>query len=579
MSRRFSLAGIALPLLLLLPAHLEAQTWPRDITGTPAAECAALDANGTPQLCGPSNPLPVTGSTALSGGTGTSSAGQNWFLSQPPGFNPFVRLNGTSDTLQPWLFFLDDINLVAFGAGNAPNSTVHRWSSTNGGKSWTAVSQSAALCGGFQLASVLKVPTNNYIFACGGVIANTFFTGDGIQFTSRTATGALPSNVRNNIAQNVATVLVSSPDGTATNNDTICRSANSGTTWNCAIMPAITGWTGGANGFSVANSAQAAQSFAAPSANNWLVAGNSKTTSVGKILRSTDDGLNWTEVFSGGSAIGAVQCLTSTLCLTAAGQQIQRSTDGGASWTTIVTTGPAGANTNWNAVIPFSDTVAVVAPFGAASTPVHFYRTVDGGLTWGDQQSSPCVRNTGVAQPVASVAVRNGRAVVVSNYLSLTTGGPCAHYSSLGTGGTAVTGPLGVAWEIGADGSGPMSQGNPQVPFTVAPTQGLNLFNSQATGAANTAVVVTIAAVADQRAHIDRVEASCSAGTSSLTIVDTSNGVTLWTTLTGEVGVARFRQPFTPKSLTGPTQSTITITLAACGVGNAGTLIVHADRF
>jgi len=180
---------------------------------------------------------------------------------------------------------------------------------------------------------------------------------------------------------------------------------------------------------------------------------------------------------------------------------------------------------------------------------------------------------------LASMAVRNGRAVVESNYGALTAGGPCVHYSSLGTGGTAVTGPLGVPWEIGADGSGPVSQGNAQVPFSVAPGQGVNLFNSQTTGAANTAVVVTLTGVADQRFHIDRVEASCSAGTSNITIVDTSNGVTLWTTLTGEVGVARFRQPFTPKSLTGPTQSTITITLATCGVGNTGTLIVHADRF
>jgi len=213
---------------------------------------------------------------------------------------------------------------------------------------------------------------------------------------------------------------------------------------------------------------------------------------------------------------------------------------------------------------------------------VHFYRTVDGGLTWGDIAAAPCARDNGTSQGVASVAVRNGRAVVQSSYSSLTTGSPCVHYSALGTGGTAVTGPLGVPWAISAEGWGPVSQGNSQIPFSTAPTQGINLFNSQTTGAANTAVVVTIAAVADQRVHVDRVEASCSAGTSSITIVETpfgQAGVTIWSTLAGEVGVARLRQPFTPKSLTSGTQSSIAITLATCGVGNTGTLIVHADRF
>jgi len=572
------LVGLA---LLLLATAVGAQTWPRDVTGTPAAQCSALDANGAPQLCGPSNPLPVSGGGAISGGTGTSSAGQNWFLAQPPGFNPFILPDGTSNGRTVFMSFLDDINLVGFQGGN-PNNTVGQFRSADGGKTWTTVSQSAALCGGFQIDSVVKVPgPNGYAFLCGGAGLGVFFTGDGIQFTNRTATGAQPGGIRN-AALNVSTILVASPDVSATTNDTICRSADNGTSWNCATMPAITGWTSGASGFSIANGVtRAAQAFEGLAANIWLVAGNSKT-GVGKILRSTDDGVNWTEVFSGGSAIAVVQCLTSTLCLSVRNQEIFRSTNGGVSWTTVVSTGPAGAATNWNAVIPFSDTVAVVAPFAGANSGtvarVHFYRTVDAGLTWSDIPAAPCARDNGVAQNVASVAFRNGRAVVQSSYSSLTFGSPCVHYSSLGTGGTAVTGPLGVPWAITAEGFGPVAQGNPQIPFSVAPGQGVNLFNSQTTGAANTAVVVTIAAVADQRAHVDRVEASCApAGTASLTITD--GGVTVWSTVAAEVGVARFRQPFTPKSLTGTTQSAVVITLATCGVGNAGTLIVHADRF
>lgn len=103
-----------------------------------------------------------------------------------------------------------------------------------------------------------------------------------------------------------------------------------------------------------------------------------------------------------------------------------------------------------------------------------------------------------------------------------------------------------------------------------------NLLNTHQVGAANTAVVATIAAAPTQHGHIYSFESRCSAGTSSITIAD--GGITIWSTAGAEVGTNNFTRQF-PVALTGLTNSAVTVTLAACGVGNTGTLMVQADRF
>ncbi len=590
--RRLLLALVTVVLGLAGAELAGAQTWPRDVTGTPAAECAALDASGTPQLCGPSNPLPVSGSGPLTGASsGAQSAGLNWFLSNPPDFNPFNV--GASPLAVPFVSFLDDINLVAFQANN---NAVNQYRSANGGQSWTLTGTSTSIFGAFFLEGTARLPSGTFVFMSGEISPNSPFwlSNDGFQFTRQTASGLTGQPNHSLHLGSDGVTLLSAASGAGAANDTVCRSTTSGTSWACATIGAITGYQG-TGFFQVLGSSGGGQSFGtqafeSPATNTWLVVGRDTTTTEPFILRNTNNGASasWVQVFrdtgiaQNTALAGGIKCLTSQLCLAVAGtgQRIYRSTDGGATWSIIVTSGPSGANTDWIGVAGFNSTTAVIIPFGAGGTGAsepNFYRTVDGGLTFTSTGAvATCARNTGVAQGLGSIDVRSGRAVVISRYLAVTAGGPCAHYSSLGTGSTAVAGPLGVPWGIDARGFGPVYQPDTLTPFTVAPAQGLNLFNSNTTGAANTAVTVTITAAPTQRAHVYRIEASCSVGTSTVTVTD--GGTNIWATLAAEVGAARYRQQFTP-AITSSTNSALVVTLATCGVGNAGTLIVHADQY
>lgn len=110
-------------------------------------------------------------------------------------------------------------------------------------------------------------------------------------------------------------------------------------------------------------------------------------------------------------------------------------------------------------------------------------------------------------------------------------------------------------------------------------TQGFTLFNSQTTGAANTAVTATIAAAASVRAQLYEINAYCSAGTATLTVTD--GGTTIWATNGAEVpstAATRFVKQW-PTALTGATNSAMVVTLGTCGVGNTGTLAVQASRW
>ncbi len=108
------------------------------------------------------------------------------------------------------------------------------------------------------------------------------------------------------------------------------------------------------------------------------------------------------------------------------------------------------------------------------------------------------------------------------------------------------------------------------------PIQGATLFNSETTGAADTAVTLTIAAAANTRAHVYTVDARCSATTSSVTITD--GGFTRFSTTSTEIGTTRTRIQW-PVGLTGLTNSAVVVTLATCGAANTGTLSVQADRY
>ncbi len=574
------LLGVALGLGLARSA--DAQTWPRDVTGTPAAQCSALDAAGAPQVCSPTNPLPVSSTASSTPLTGGSVNGRNWLYAQPPGFNPFVRVDGGSPGVSTRVLceFLDDINVICFGVGTGTNN--HIWRSQNGGQTYTPIVQTGVIggSGAFNPNSMVRLASGIFVVASqpGGGGAESFWTTlDGVNWTVSTCTGCGSLGGAATAVTQGSTGRILATAGTGGPTAVLCNDGiSSGVSWTCS--PTVPG-------YSTQLSPLGNQLFANPSGAIWLAAGEQFGGVNDLILRSTDDGVSWTTVFSAASrGMTAVKCLTATLCLAVRSDQIHRSTDAGLTWTTVVTSGPDGVNTQWDAIAVFSATTAVVVPWAAAggtSFP-KFYHTADGGLTWIALRTEPaqqCPFNTGTRgiNRARTVAVRNGRAVVTHTYTALSGGGPCGWFATNGAGGVAIVGPNGVPWNFGADGSGPVAQGNPLAAFTVAPVQGPTLFNSQTTGAANTAVTVTIAAVAVQRAHLYRIEASCSAGVSEVTITDA--GTTVWATLTGEVGTARFRQPFTPAALTGSTAGALVVTLAACGAGNTGTLIVHADRY
>lgn len=103
--------------------------------------------------------------------------------------------------------------------------------------------------------------------------------------------------------------------------------------------------------------------------------------------------------------------------------------------------------------------------------------------------------------------------------------------------------------------------------------------NSQATSGTNAAVTVSIAAVVGQRVYLYKVSGRCSAnGTSSLTVKDGVGGTTIWTTGATEVGTANFKEDW-PTPLVSTKGVGMDATLATCGVGNTGTIIVQASQF
>lgn len=117
---------------------------------------------------------------------------------------------------------------------------------------------------------------------------------------------------------------------------------------------------------------------------------------------------------------------------------------------------------------------------------------------------------------------------------------------------------------------------NVSSPWTGEAIQGRTLFNSQTTGAADTAVVVTITGVAGERGHLFSVDARCSAGTSGLTVADAAT--TRWSTAATQVSTTNFVKQWNP-ALTMTTANNLVITLATCGAGNTGTLMVQADQY
>jgi len=558
---------------------------------------------------------PGSGTSSGSAGTGSSAttsqfsnAGQSWQLA--PGlsgdFDPLKRVDFPSIPLNAgqlvWCFYTSDINLACFGrAAPVTSGAIEGYFDNAGGPTIRAVSQQTGFwsAASNEVNGVRNISTGGFAFASG---RNTCTLTDGPFYVS--SAGVAPAtavpcfggiNSVNHISlQNVDTFLAHAGN-TGTPYDSICRSTNRGGQWFCGVIPVITGYTGG-GGFRL-NVNGGHQNFAPVSANTWLAIGNDSGDGFARIIRSTDDGQTWTQVHATGVAISvsaAVQCLSSSVCLAInAGNTVYRSSDGGVTWSIILAGGPLGTGTRWQGIIVFDSLTVSLTPWGGGngSGLASVGHSSDGGLTWSFSNytggvNGTCPQSSGAEGGLQSVAIRNGRAIVISRYGSTTSpASPCVHYTSFGGGSTSIAGPLGVPLAINALGEAPVAQGSGSInsnatPWFVSPTQRATIFNSSTTGAANTAVPITIAASLAQRARVYAIEAFCAAaGTGQLTIAD--NAVTIYTPPAAGTPPppATLRREWTAPLTSTITNTAMVITAGACGAGNTTTLHVQADRY
>lgn len=110
-----------------------------------------------------------------------------------------------------------------------------------------------------------------------------------------------------------------------------------------------------------------------------------------------------------------------------------------------------------------------------------------------------------------------------------------------------------------------------------AGTQPANVTNSEATAAANTAVITTLSPQPFQRAFLFNVSARCSAGTAQLTVVD--GATQIYSTAAAQVVATPNFDKQWNAGLAGSPGNNLVITLGTCGVGNTGTLDVQGSVF
>ncbi|MGH7252896.1 MAG: WD40/YVTN/BNR-like repeat-containing protein, partial [Nitrospiraceae bacterium] len=351
----------------------------------------------------------------------------------------------------------------------------------------------------------------------------------------------------------------------------VLRSTDDGVSWSSVVAPTgLQSFTGNFGVNNIFNSA----SITSPASSVWLVIDND-----GRIFRSTDDGATFAQTQQIGAASNTttgVMCVSSTVCAAYIGTSVFRSTDVGVSWTQVATLGVAPrilVNLGNNVIIGASALVSTVT----------FFRSSDGAVTWEQLPAVTPATACTTGNWTSSSISRNGAAVLGWDCVTPGAGaGRHVLYSPIiGAGERGIIGENGTRWDINSSGAGGVYQGSGALnsslePWHMTPVQRATLLNTQTTGAADTAVVVTLAAIANARAHLYRLDARCSAGTAQLTVQD--GAATIWTTPAATVGTAQFATTWGP-GLTGTTNTALTITLSTCGVGNTGTLIVQADRF
>ena len=393
------------------------------------------------------------------------------------------------------------------GAGAPPRV----WRSVNGGSSWTQISLPAA--GGIDYSCTVGIH-NTTAIAFGYHIDRS--TDSGATWVKQVDGGTLAScssNFGNDMLWLPGNIWVGGAS------DKIIRSADDGLTWASVLA-------GGANGWRLTS-----PNPTAPAGTAVVYAIRAGGTA---IYRSADSGATWSTVFTLPSNAGGINCPSTTVCVVsiASGTGVWRSLDAGLHWT-------------------YSGVMPLASGCGGAG----------GSCSMSSNTLGDMIAQTGNGGGVGQTAFSN---VALAGQQQLI--GPDGIL--IGTAGNPLrVDPTGTTPQPVTLTSTTANQGtaaNSPAPWPMTPVQGPTLFNSQTTGAANTAVVVTIAAAASVRAHLYQSYAYCGAGgTSSLTVTD--GGTTIWATQAAEIGIARFEKNW-PIGLTGTTNSALVVTLATCGV-------------
>jgi hypothetical protein len=575
------LGWLPLPLCALLiiasfPSDIIAASFPADDAGRPAPWCSYLDDSITPSvsvICSVNKPMPqAAGAPTIA--TDTLGYGRAFFES-----NSF----GTSGDQVTVPVFTDQVSLVGFTFGS-PSSNLKIATSTDGGRTWgpftTVISNCAGgvACQGI-LGNVVRTvsSTANYVVPFG---SNTNASGTVLTsrspfgpFTAVVITGIDNSGFRGLAVQANEVMVIGNGGGVGV----ACKSTTDGASFSPCVTYAV-----GAN-TAAGTLGGGTSPITSPALNIWLAFDNG-----GNLRRSADDGATWTTVITAASSggPGPVVCLSGTLCLASVVNGLFRSTDAGVTWTsTTPFDGLFGGATPVGTFCNYSATVVDLVgsntlPQTTTSTTVGGFRSTDGGISWVGVPFTGGI-STFSSPPTnfsaCSVSPSGARSAV---NLGRGAGNQVAYYGPSFANTVQVVGANGIPIAVDGNGNMTANQGLPQATspnaWGVVPVQGPALFNSTTTGAATTAVTVTIAAVAGQRVHVRSVEAICNTAAATATLQVTDGATLKWQALGGILN-SKFEKDWQP-ALDSTTGNAMTITLSACTAGT-GTLTVHADQF